>query len=181
MKCCLLLFLITVSVVQISSAQVYREGKPSMSRESKIDVVRMDWGAKSEHYDRIVGTVRLYTENMNEVYFPVLLTFDIYSRHAVQREQTNSPRGSRSTTSLEPEKIGTLQVRCDARRYGYRRRRGFVEYQFSHTFPRNTDAHNIHLSNVRFNNSPVFYRILFNINGSLTRSGFTLQEPRRMR
>ena len=159
----------------------YKEGKTVLEKNYKVGIIKMNWGSKDKETDRLVGTVRLYITRIDEAYSPTTLTFDVYSRKMVASTPPQTgPDGKPTGYSAPPqaEKIDTIEVAFDFRKYGYRNMRTYVEGDFCVDFARNTEANRLTLCNVKVSGETVTYQTTFNISASLLKTNFTLPEPK---
>ncbi len=164
-----------------ASGAAYKEGKTVLEKEYKVDIVKMCWGSKEKETDRVLGTARLYISTPDEAYAPITLTFDVYSKKAVTNAVPSANAEGKAPgvpAAQRTEKLGTIDVAFDFRKYGYKNMKTYVEGEFCVDLPRNPSASRLELSNVRVTSDPVTYKTSFNINSSLQKTSFTLYEPK---
>lgn len=161
MKLGLAVVLVGVFCSLSAQAGVYREGKKVMDSSHELAVVKMQWGLRDGDQDRLIGTVRLLprlgTRGM------VTMTFDVFSREVKDGAAV---------------KIDTINVTFRFGYCGFFLRSGYNQGEFCSDFTAPKGAARITLTNVTYGGSPVTYKTDFNINNSLMKTRFRLQEPK---
>jgi hypothetical protein len=181
MKIAMVSAMIGLLLVTCASGAAYKEGKMVIGKNYKVDIVKMTWGMKDNATDRIVGTVRLYATKPEDVFNPIALTFDVFSKKAVAKEKTPAPAIGTSTldnVGPQAEKIDTIDFTFDFHAYGYKFMRLYYEGDFCVEVAKNPEASRMTLCNVKVNGEPVTYQTVFNINATLNKTSFSPSEPK---
>lgn len=155
----LLLFL----AVSINATNMF-EGKMVMTRDVKVEVLKVLWGRAGElsKQDRIMGSVKVFLLAKEELPGPVDLVFNY-------KDNTNGVITTKTVVATAPNTPDVKGRQQEGKRA--------ITFEFAADLDPVEGAMKLALSNVKYKGESVVYSVFFNVSGTVMKEKMNLPKP----